>query len=65
MLKEALALNAVQLLHWLQASKSALSWVQLIVLANKRALVVLPTPLGPQNKKAWAKCLFFIAFFKV
>ena len=27
--------------------------------------MVFPTPLGPQNKNACAKCLFLIAFFKV
>ena len=30
---------------------------QLIVLAKIRALVVLPTPREPQNKKACAKCV--------
>jgi hypothetical protein len=36
-----------------------------MVLAKILAQVVLPTPLGPQNKKAWAKWLFKMAFFKV
>lgn len=37
----------------------------MIVLARIRAQVVLPTPRGPQNKKAWASWLFRIAFFSV
>lgn len=36
-----------------------------MVLARIRAQVVLPTPLGPQNRNAWASWLFLIAFFKV
>jgi hypothetical protein len=55
----------LQLSHWSQASKSADNWVQLMVFANNLALVVLPTPLGPQNKNAWARCLFLIAFLSV
>ena len=38
---------------------------QLMVLAMIRAQVVLPTPLGPQNRKACAKVLLRKAFFKV
>src|SRR6186713_2732347 len=30
-----------------------------------RAQVVLPTPLGPQKRKAWASWLCLIAFFSV
>src|SRR5687768_10320530 len=30
-----------------------------------RAQVVLPTPRGPQKRKAWASWLFLIAFFRV
>jgi hypothetical protein len=52
MLKEAFELKALQLSHSLQASKSALRLVQLMVFANNLALVVFPTPLGPQNKNA-------------
>jgi len=37
----------------------------LIVLARIRAVVVFPTPLGPQNKKACAKWSFSIAFCSV
>jgi hypothetical protein len=37
----------------------------LIVFASIRAQVVLPTPLGPQNKKACASWLWRMAFFKV
>ena len=36
-----------------------------MVFAKIRAQVVLPTPLGPQNKKACAKWLLKMAFFKV
>ncbi len=39
--------------------------LQLMALANIRAQVVFPTPLGPQNKKACASCLFRMAFFNV
>ena len=38
---------------------------QLMVLAKIRAVVVLPTPLDPQNKKACARCWFLIAFLSV
>ena len=38
-----------------QASPSGLKFSQLMVFAKIRAHVVLPTPLGPQNKKACAK----------
>jgi hypothetical protein len=36
-----------------------------MVLAMIRAQVVLPTPRGPQNKKACAKVLLRMAFFNV
>lgn len=36
-----------------------------MVLAMMRAQVVLPTPRGPQNRKAWAKVLLRMAFFNV
>jgi hypothetical protein len=36
-----------------------------MVLANILAQVVLPTPLGPQNKNACASWLFLMAFFSV
>jgi hypothetical protein len=52
-------------LQTLQASPSGVLFSQLIVLARILAQVVLPTPLGPQNKKACASWLFLIAFFKV
>src|SRR5687768_16837884 len=51
--------------HWLQASPSGVCASQLIVLASILAQVVLPTPLGPQNKNACANWLLFIAFLKV
>ena len=55
----------MQELQTLQASPSGVLFSQLIVLARIRAQVVLPTPLGPQNKKACASWLFFMAFFNV
>jgi hypothetical protein len=33
--------------------------------ATIRAQVVLPTPRGPQNSKAWASLLLSMAFFNV
>src|SRR4051812_26970305 len=51
--------------HLLQASPSFVIFSQFIVFASIRAQVVLPTPLGPQNKNACASWLFLIAFFKV
>src|SRR5581483_2079362 len=48
-----------------QASPFGCRFSQLMVLARIRAQVVLPTPLGPQNKNAWASWLFLIAFFSV
>jgi hypothetical protein len=36
-----------------------------MVFAKILAQVVLPTPLGPQNKKACAKWLLSMAFFRV
>ena len=41
----------MQLSQSLHASPSFVLFVQFIVLANILAQVVLPTPLGPQNKK--------------
>src|SRR5258705_4686243 len=49
----------------LQASPSFVWFSQLIVLAKILAQVVLPTPLGPQNKNACASCWFLIAFLSV
>lgn len=51
--------------HVLQASPSVVWFSQLMVLARIRAQVVLPTPLGPQNKKACASCWCLIAFLSV
>jgi hypothetical protein len=48
-----------------QASMDGEGRSQLIVLARIRAQVVLPTPLGPQNRNACASWLFFIAFLSV
>ena len=39
--------------------------MQLMVLANILAQEVFPTPRGPQNKKACAKWLLLMAFFRV
>src|SRR5690606_39139433 len=57
--------NETQLAHWLHASVSDVLFSQLMVFARIRAQVVLPTPRGPQNKKACANWLLAIAFFKV
>src|SRR5215213_6572164 len=65
MFMEVPSLNDMQELHWLQASPSGVRCSQLMVFASMRAQVVLPTPRGPQNKKACASWLFLIAFFKV
>jgi hypothetical protein len=46
------ASNETQLLQVLQASPSGVLFSQLIVFAKILAQVVLPTPLGPQNKNA-------------
>ena len=58
-------LNDVQESQASQASVFSVKLKQLIVFAKIRAQVVFPTPLGPQKRKACAKCLLFIAFFKV
>ena len=50
------SLKEVQLGHVLQASPSLVWFSQLMVLANILAQVVLPTPLGPQKRKACASC---------
>ena len=58
-------LNETQEWQVLQASPSACRLSQLMVFARIRAQVVLPTPRGPQNKKACARWLLLIAFFSV
>jgi hypothetical protein len=65
MLKEALLLNDSQDSQALHGSRFSPGLKQLMVLARIRAQVVLPTPLGPVNKNAWASWLFLMAFFKV
>ena len=65
MLKEVLLLKARHDSHSLQASRFSVGWRHLMVLAMIRAQVVLPTPRGPQNRKACAKVLLRMAFFKV
>jgi hypothetical protein len=49
---EVPSLNDTHDSHLLQASVFEEILVQLIVFASKRAVVVLPTPLGPVNRKA-------------
>ncbi len=51
--------------HSPHASPSAVGWRQLMVFAKIRALDVLPTPRGPQNRYAWASRPESIAFFSV
>src|SRR5690606_22863703 len=57
--------NDSQLAHVPHASTSPVICSQLMVLANMRAQLVLPTPRGPQNRKACANWLFLIAFLSV
>jgi hypothetical protein len=49
MLYERPSLNAMQDSHLLQGSLEVVS-VQLIAFANMRAVVVFPTPRGPQKR---------------
>ena len=49
-LNERCSLNARHDSHSLHASPFAVGLRQLIVFANIRAQVVLPTPRGPQNR---------------
>src|SRR5512138_1854768 len=65
MLYERFSLKALQDSHSLQASVSEVRLKQFSVLANILAQVVLPTPLGPQNKYACARWSFWTAFFNV
>ena len=51
--------------HLPHASPSESGLRQLMVLAKIRAQEVFPTPLGPQNRYAWARRLLPIAFFNV
>ena len=62
---DAPSLKDLQLWHLSQASPSLVEFSQFIVLARILAQVVLPTPLGPQNKNACASCWCLIAFFNV
>jgi hypothetical protein len=64
-LREVPLSNEMQELQTLQASPSGVLLSQFIVFARILAQVVLPTPLGPQNKKACANWLFLIAFLSV
>ena len=65
MLYERSSLKALHDSHSLHGSISAEGFRQLMVLAKMRAQVVFPTPRGPQNKYACARCLFTMAFFNV
>ena len=65
MLNELELLKLLHDSHSLHASISAVGFIQLMVFAMILAHVVLPTPLGPQNKKACANVLVLIAFCKV
>lgn len=65
MLKEAFSLNDLQEEHSLQGSTLLTGFSQLITLARILAQVVLPTPRGPQNKKACANWSVWIAFCRV
>ena len=64
-LNEALLLKLTHDSHSLHASISGVGCKQLIVLAMIRAQVVLPTPVGPQKRKACARVLFLMAFCRV
>ncbi len=64
-LKAEFSLKDKQFSHSLHASISSVLLVQLMVLAKILAQVVLPTPLGPQNKKACASWFVLIAFCRV
>src|SRR4051812_9567483 len=64
-LSDVPSLNETHDPHLLHASPSGVLFSQLIVFARILAQVVLPTPRGPQNKKACASWLFLIAFFNV
>src|SRR6476659_2849005 len=65
MLREVPSLKLLHELHLLQASPSGCRFSQLMVLARMRAHVVLPTPRGPQNKNACARCPVRMAFLSV
>ena len=60
MLYERCSLKATHDSHSLQASPSAVRFIQLMVLAKIRAQVVLPTPRGPQNRKPLERTLLEI-----
>jgi hypothetical protein len=55
MFSEFPELNETQESQTSQASSCGVRLKQLMVFAKIRAVVVLPTPRDPQNKKAWAK----------
>jgi hypothetical protein len=59
------SLNRLQESQTPQASPSGVGFSQLMVFARIRAQVVFPTPLGPQNKKLWAKWSFKTALRNV
>ena len=51
--------------HSPQGVISSPGFEQLIIFAKIRAVVVFPTPLGPQNRYAWASCPRFMEFDRV
>jgi hypothetical protein len=65
MLNDLRVLNEMHDSHSSHASPFSLRLLQLIVLANILAQVVLPTPRGPQKRYDWVRCLFLIAAFRV
>ena len=65
MLRECPSSNVRQGAHSPQATRSSPRFSQLMVRARIRAQVVLPTPRGPQNRKAWARWSLRMAFFRV
>ncbi len=64
-LKDLSVLNDWHDSHSSHASPFSFRLKQFIVLARIRAHVVLPTPLGPQNRYACDRWLFLIALFRV
>ena len=51
--------------HVPHGSMSSEGLEQLIIFAKIRAVVVLPTPRGPQKRYAWASCPLRIEFLRV
>ena len=51
--------------HSPHGSRSAEGFIQFIVFAKMRAVLVLPTPRGPQKRYAWANCPLLMEFLRV